>query len=91
VRRGTRLDLRIPLKRIASARYDLRFPDANMTEDGVLDVAIASQTSITIVLAQPVTNVSLWGRRTEVHTVRCHADEPRTAVAAIKKLLPIDG
>ncbi|MFD0268676.1 hypothetical protein ACFVGY_19220 [Streptomyces sp. NPDC127106] len=90
IRRGARLDLRIPLERIASARYDLRFPDANKSEDGVLDVAIASQTSITIELTQPVTVVSLLGRRTEVHTVRCHADEPQAAIAAIKKLLPVD-
>ncbi|WP_327267841.1 hypothetical protein OG233_04930 [Streptomyces sp. NBC_01218] len=90
VRRGTRLDLRIPLKLIASARHDLRFPDANKSDDGVLDVAVASQTSITVELAQPVTAVSLWGRRTEVRTIRCHADEPQTAVAAIKKLLPGD-
>ncbi|MFV5998885.1 hypothetical protein ACNPQM_42845, partial [Streptomyces sp. NPDC056231] len=55
VRRSARLDLRIPLARIASARYDLRFPDANKSEDGVLDVTIASQTSITIELTQPVT------------------------------------
>ncbi|MCC0100410.1 hypothetical protein K7B10_37680 [Streptomyces flavotricini] len=88
VRRGARLDLRIPLERIASARYDLRFPDANKSEDGVLDVAIASQTSITIELAQPVTTVSLLGQRTQVHTVRCHADEPQAAVTAIKKALP---
>jgi hypothetical protein len=90
VRRGTRLDLRIPLELIASARHDLRFPDANKSEDGVLDVAIASQTSITVELVQPVTAVSLWGRRTEVRTIRCHADEPQTAVAAIKKLLAGD-
>ncbi|MFF3312803.1 hypothetical protein [Streptomyces sp. NPDC002952] len=90
IRRGARLDLRIPLERIASVRYDLRFPDANKSEDGVLDVAIASQTSITIELTQPVTTVSLLGRCAEVHTVRCHADEPQLAVAAIKRLLPID-
>jgi hypothetical protein len=90
VRRGARLDLRIPLERIASARYDLRFPDANKCEDGVLEVAIASQTSITIELTQPITTVSLLGRRAEAHTVRCHADEPQAAVEAIKKLLPMD-
>lgn len=91
VRRGARLDLWIPLERIASARYDLRFPDANKTEDGVLDVAIASQTSITIELTRPVTVVGLLGRRVEVRTVRCHADAPRAAVAAIEELLPVGG
>ncbi|MFF9363791.1 hypothetical protein [Streptomyces griseoluteus] len=53
-------------------------------------MAIASQTSITIELTQPVATVSLLGRRAKIHTVRCHADEPQTAVAAIKKLLPMD-
>ncbi|MFD7312793.1 hypothetical protein [Streptomyces sp. NPDC056641] len=88
IRRGARLDLRIPLHLIVSARHDLRFPDANKSEDAVLVVAVASQTSITVELARPVTAVGLWGRRTEVHTIRCHADEPRAAVAAITALLP---
>ncbi|CAM5438670.1 hypothetical protein [Streptomyces aurantiogriseus] len=88
VRRGARLDLWIPLERIVSVRHDLRFPDANQPEDGVLEVAVASQTSVTVELARPVTSVSLLGRRAEVHTVRFHADEPQAAVAAIKKLLP---
>ncbi|MFJ4314137.1 hypothetical protein ACIP46_02425 [Streptomyces lavendulae] len=90
VRRGARIDLRIPLERIASARHDVRFPDANRTEDGVLDLAVASQTSITIELTRPVTVVGLSGRRTEVRTVRFHADEPRAALAAIGELLPVD-
>ncbi|MCX4775829.1 hypothetical protein [Streptomyces sp. NBC_01264] len=90
VRRGARLDLRIPLDRIESVRHDLRFPGANRSEDGVLDVAVASQTSITVTLTEPVTAVDLWGRGTQVRTVRCHADDPRTAVAAIRKLLPAE-
>ncbi|MFF3212837.1 hypothetical protein ACFYYB_19470 [Streptomyces sp. NPDC002886] len=91
VRRGARLDLRIPLDRIESVRHDLRFPDANKSEDGVLEVVIASQTSITVTLTESVTVVSLWGRRTQVRTVHCHADDPRTAVAAIRQLLPAAG
>ncbi|MEU7553766.1 hypothetical protein AB0B01_15710 [Streptomyces sp. NPDC044571] len=87
VRRGAGLDLWIPAERIESVRYDLRFPDGKKTEDGVLEVAVASQTSLTIELSQPVTAVSLLGRRTEVHTVRCHADDPKAAVTAIKRRL----
>lgn len=89
IRRGARLDLLIPLDHIASARYDLRFPNTNHPDDGVLDVAIASQTSITIELTHPVTHVSLLGRHTKVHTVRCHADDPRTALSAINNLLQL--
>lgn len=87
IRRGARLDLLIPLDHVASARYDLRFPNANTPEDGVLDVAIASQTSITIALTHPVIHASLLGRRKKVQAVRCHADDPRTAVSAINGLL----
>ncbi|MFD9408103.1 hypothetical protein ACFWBN_13950 [Streptomyces sp. NPDC059989] len=89
VRRGAGLDLWIPLERIASARYDLRFPNANQPEDGVLELAVASQTAITLELTGPVTAVSLLGRRTEVHTVRCHADDPRAAVEAVNAMLPV--
>ncbi|MEV6423537.1 hypothetical protein [Streptomyces sp. NPDC051662] len=88
---GARLDLRISLERIASARYDLRFPDAYKSEDGVLEVAIASQTSIIVELAQPV------NRRRPVGAARggSYGPLPRrrtaeTAVAVIKKLLPMD-
>lgn len=90
IRRGARLDLLIPLEHIASVRYDLRFPNANAPDDGVLEVAIASQTSITIELSHPVTHVCFFGRRKEVQTVRCHADDTRTAVSAINDLLRID-
>ncbi|MFI6702016.1 hypothetical protein ACIBJC_24125 [Streptomyces sp. NPDC050509] len=90
VRRGAGLDLWIPLERIVSARYDLRFPHADKSEDGVLEVAIASQTSITVELDRPVTAISLLGRRTEVRTVHCHADEPQAAVEAIRKFLPVN-
>ncbi|MEV7725257.1 hypothetical protein AB0P15_11050 [Streptomyces sp. NPDC087917] len=88
VRHRAPLDLRIPLELIARVAVDVRFPDANRSEDGVLDVAVASQTSLTLTLVRPVTAVSLWGERRRVRTVRCHADDPRAAVAAIRALLP---
>ncbi|MCX5403166.1 hypothetical protein OHA37_04625 [Streptomyces sp. NBC_00335] len=87
IRRGARLDLLIPLDHIASARYDLRFPNANRPEDGVLDVAIAAQTSITIELTHQITHVSLLGRSKKVHTVHFHADDPRTVVSAVTNAL----
>ncbi|MGO4456976.1 hypothetical protein AB4039_06545 [Streptomyces sp. M-16] len=88
LRHRTSLDLWIPAELIDSAREELRFPDANRPEEGVLDAAVAGQTSVTLELVRPVTVVGAWGRRTRVRTVRCHADEPRAAVAAIRKLLP---
>ncbi|MET8752100.1 hypothetical protein ABZW32_18650 [Streptomyces sp. NPDC004667] len=88
VRHRTSLDLWIPAELIDSVREELRFPDANRDREGVLDAAVAGQTSVTLELVRPVTVVGAWGGRTRVRTVCCHADEPRAAVAAIRKLLP---
>lgn len=90
VRHRASLDLRIAPELIASARVETRFPDANRSEEGVLEVAVAAQTSLTLELVRPVTAVGLWGRRRRVRTVRMHADEPVAAVAAIRALLPAD-
>ncbi|MFD8983599.1 hypothetical protein [Streptomyces sp. NPDC059564] len=87
VRYRASLDLWVPAALIASARVETRFPDANRVEEGVLEVAVAAQTSVTLELARPVTAVGLWGRRRRVRSVRLHADEPRAAVAAVRELL----
>lgn len=86
VRHGARLDLRIPLERIASVRHDLRFPKDKAPSD-VLESAVAGQTAVTLELSGPVAVVGPLGGRTEVRTVRFHADEPRAAVAAIRAAL----
>ncbi|WP_242440752.1 hypothetical protein [Streptomyces sp. CB02923] len=93
VRNGARMDVWIPLERIASVRYDLRFPKAETAgreaqeRDGVLELAVAAQTCVTVELTEPVTAVKLLGQRLEVRTVRFHADEGRAAVAAVRDLL----
>ncbi|MCX5192762.1 hypothetical protein OOK31_02455 [Streptomyces sp. NBC_00249] len=89
VRRGAGFDLRIPLELIASVRHGARFPDANTQQEGVLDLAVASQTSVTLELVRPVTAVDLWGRRRQVRTVHWHADAAREAAAAVRALLPV--
>lgn len=93
VRNGALLDVWIPLERIASVRYDLRFPKTETAgrqsreRDGVLETAVASQTCVTVELTGPVTAVKLLGQRVEVRTVRFHADEARAAVAAVREAL----
>ncbi|MDN3296338.1 hypothetical protein QWM81_20170 [Streptomyces ficellus] len=83
VRRGGHVDVLIPLERIAAVRHELLF--SHPKEDGVLNVAVASQTSVTIELAEPVTAAGLLGRRYPVCAVRCHADDARGLVVALRR------
>ncbi|MFH9420544.1 hypothetical protein [Streptomyces sp. NPDC017529] len=91
IRNGAQLDLWIPLERITSVRYDLRFPKTEVDKrqelerDGVLELAVAAQTCVTVELAEPVVAVKLLGQRVAARTVRFHADEGRAAVAAIRE------
>ncbi|MFI6770009.1 hypothetical protein [Streptomyces sp. NPDC050355] len=82
LREGARRELRIPLERIASVRYDLRFGKEGGT--GVVALAVGGQTSVTVELAEPVETATLLGRRETVRTVRFHADDARGAVAAVR-------
>ncbi|GAA0363139.1 hypothetical protein [Streptomyces blastmyceticus] len=91
IRHGALLDVRIPAHLIASARRELRFPGGGGSPEGVLDVPIASQTSLTVELTEPVVVARLFGRSEEVRTVRCHAEDAYGAVAAIRALIPAQG
>lgn len=83
IRRAVHVDVRIPLERIASVRRELR--TTHESADGELDLAVGSQTSVTITLAGPVTHLSFFGRRREVGVVRCHADDPGAFVRAVER------
>ncbi|MEJ1196367.1 MULTISPECIES: hypothetical protein [unclassified Streptomyces] len=83
IRRAVHLDVRIPLERIASVRRELRTTHERV--DGELDLAVGSQTSVTVRLAEPVTHVTFFGRRREVRVVRCHADDPGGLVRAVER------
>ncbi|MFF8829216.1 hypothetical protein [Streptomyces sp. NPDC015131] len=85
VRQGAHLDLAVPLERIAAVRLESRY--THEKADGVLDLPVASRTSVTFELSEPVTAVRLLGRRDAVRTVRCHADDPRAFVAAVDAAL----
>ncbi|MFD7664686.1 hypothetical protein [Streptomyces sp. NPDC059788] len=93
VRGGAQMDVWIPLERITSVRYDLRFPKTeaagrqSQERDGVLELAVGAQTCVTVELAEPVTAVKLLGQRVAARTVRFHADEGRAAVAAIREAI----
>ncbi|MFJ6072712.1 hypothetical protein ACIQFU_17970 [Streptomyces sp. NPDC093065] len=83
IRRALHVDLRIPLERIASVRRELR--TTHESADGQLDLAVQSQTSVIVELAEPVAHVSFFGRRREIRVVRCHADDPGAFVRAVEQ------
>ncbi|MFC8126382.1 hypothetical protein [Streptomyces sp. NPDC057302] len=87
VRHGAHRDLRIPLDRIAAVRGERRF--THEAADGVLNIPVAAQTSLTLELAEPVTAVAFLGRRRQVTTVRLHSDEPEKLRAALKQALDL--
>ncbi|MFJ8307898.1 MULTISPECIES: hypothetical protein [unclassified Streptomyces] len=85
LRRGVQVDLAIPLAHITSVRKELRFPDGSAPPpDDVLELAVGSQTSLTVELAEPVTHVQLLGKRRQVTTVRFHADQAGELAQALR-------
>ncbi|WP_343238651.1 hypothetical protein [Streptomyces sp. SID8374] len=89
LRYGALFDLRVPAALVASARVERRFPDGGglvrVGGDGVVDLAVGSQTTVTVELTEPVEFVRPLGRRGSARTLRFHADDPRTAVAALTR------
>ncbi|WP_411757117.1 hypothetical protein [Streptomyces calvus] len=81
VRRAVHVDLRIPLERIASVRRELR--TTHEGAEGELDVAVGSQTTVTVELTEPVTHVTFLGRHRAVRVVRFHADDSDGLVRAL--------
>ncbi|WP_405391174.1 hypothetical protein OG596_26965 [Streptomyces sp. NBC_01102] len=89
LRHGGLFDLRIPASAVAGARVDRRYPEGRsvlLHPDGVLDLSVGSQTTVTVELTGPVAFVRPWGKPGAAHTVRFHADDPRAAVAALTRV-----
>ncbi|MCD9587275.1 MULTISPECIES: hypothetical protein [Streptomyces] len=89
IRYGVLFDLRVPAATIATARVDRRYPDGRLVRvsaDGVLDLSVGSQTTVTVELAEPVAFVRPLGARGSARTLRFHVDDPREAVAALTRV-----
>ncbi|MEV3853345.1 hypothetical protein AB0J38_03360 [Streptomyces sp. NPDC050095] len=85
VRRGVQLDLRIPLERIAAVRRENRF--THTPADGELNLDVASQTSVTVELAEPVRHFTFLGRARDVRLVRLHAEDPEQLARTLRARL----
>ncbi|MFD4858786.1 hypothetical protein [Streptomyces atratus] len=88
LRYGGLFDLRVPVGAVAGARVERRYPEGGpvRTEaDGVLDLVVGGQTTVTVELISPVAFVRPLGKRGWARTVRFHADDPGAAVAALTR------
>ncbi|MFF8353986.1 hypothetical protein ACF063_11085 [Streptomyces chartreusis] len=81
VRRAAHVDLRIPLEKVARARRELR--TTHERTEGELNLAIGSQTTVTLELTEPVAHFTFLGRRQDIRLVRFHADDADGLVKAI--------
>ncbi|MET8954250.1 hypothetical protein ACWEO4_26465 [Streptomyces sp. NPDC004393] len=89
IRYGALFDLSVPAAAIAAARVERRYPDGRLLQlhtDGVLDLAVGSQTTVTVELTEPVEFVRPLGAKAFARTLRFHADDPRGAVAALTRV-----
>ncbi|MFG2980190.1 hypothetical protein ACGFYQ_02915 [Streptomyces sp. NPDC048258] len=88
IRYGALFDLAVPADAVASVRVDRRYPEGRLvkvSEDGVLDLIVGSQTSVTVELTRPLSFTRPLGARGEARTVRFHADDPRALVTALRQ------
>ncbi|WP_413753734.1 hypothetical protein NRF20_31620 [Streptomyces sp. R-74717] len=88
LRYGGLFDLRVPAGAVAGARVERRYPEGGPVRpgaDGVLDLVVGGQTTVTVELVSPVAFVRPLGKRGWARTVRFHADDPGAAVAALTR------
>ncbi|MFJ7154563.1 hypothetical protein ACIQUQ_06465 [Streptomyces sp. NPDC101118] len=91
VRYGALFDLEVPADAIASVRVDRRYPEGRLVREdgeGVLDLIVGSQTTVTLELTRALPVVRPLGARTEARTLRFHADDPAALVARVRAGLP---
>ncbi|MER6203724.1 hypothetical protein ABT234_41020 [Streptomyces sp. NPDC001586] len=88
IRYGALFDLAVPPDAVASVRVERRYPEGRLvtlSEDGVLDLIVGSQTTVTLELNRPVRFIRPLGATAEARTVRFHADDPRALVTALRR------
>ncbi|EFF91127.1 conserved hypothetical protein [Streptomyces sp. e14] len=87
LRYGALLDVRIPAGRIASVHLDRRCPTggpAAVDESGATVLSVAGLTTVTVELTEPVRYVRVLGKPAEARAFRFYADDPASAVAALR-------
>ncbi|MEV7171037.1 hypothetical protein AB0O18_15235 [Streptomyces sp. NPDC093224] len=88
IRYGALFDLAVPPDAVASVRVERRYPEGRLvtlSEDGVLDLIVGSQTTVTLELSRELDFTRPLGARGRARTVRFHADDPRAVVTALRR------
>ncbi|MFF8696463.1 hypothetical protein ACF08W_30050 [Streptomyces sp. NPDC015144] len=88
IRYGALFDLAVPPDAVASVRVDRRYPEGRLitlSEDGVLDLIVGSQTTVTLELNRSLPFTRPLGATGEARTIRFHADDPRALVGALRQ------
>ncbi|NED10961.1 hypothetical protein G3I33_05550 [Streptomyces sp. SID9124] len=86
IRYGALFDLVVPRDAVVSARVDRRYPEGRLitlSDDGVLDLIVGSQTTVTLELNRPLPFTRPLGAPERARTIRFHADDPRALVSAL--------
>ncbi|GAB2572225.1 hypothetical protein GCM10027168_01200 [Streptomyces capparidis] len=86
IRYGAFFDLRVPRDRIAAARPVRNHNEPRLiTADGErLAIAVSAQTNLALDLTTPLTATRPLGRPTTARTIHFHADDPLTALRALR-------
>jgi hypothetical protein len=87
LRYGALLDIRIPAGHVVSARRERRYTKSkvgNIDPDGVADLPVASETTVTVQLAEPLEYIRVLGRTAQASTFRFYADDPAAALDALR-------
>ncbi|MDX6759868.1 MULTISPECIES: hypothetical protein [Streptomyces] len=88
IRYGALFDLAVPPDAVACVRVERRYPEGRLvtlSPDGVLDLIVGSQTTVTLELNRPLTFTRPLGARASARTIRFHADDPRALVSALRR------
>ncbi|MEV7444637.1 hypothetical protein AB0O22_26510 [Streptomyces sp. NPDC091204] len=89
IRYGALFGLAVPADAVASVRVERRYPEGRpvtLSQDGVLDLIVGSQTTVTLELNRPLRFTRPPGATGEARTLRFHADDPRALVTALRRL-----
>ena len=83
LRQAAHVDVPVPLGLIASVRRESLF--SHEKAEGELNLAVGSQTSVTVELTEPVDVPRLLGAPRPVRIVRVHADDPKALADALTR------
>ncbi|WP_326718195.1 MULTISPECIES: hypothetical protein [unclassified Streptomyces] len=83
IRQAAHVDVLVPLKQIAAIRHETVF--THEKKDGELNLPIGSQTTLTLVLTEPVNAPKFLGAPCLVKTIRLHADDSKALFATVRQ------